>query len=186
MFFNRKKKSSNSNSWNYNGTVGNLNSNAYYYSSNVENNFFKNSKSKNKDGIYEQLRSPYYGNLKNNQKLTNSKKNSNKNINNKNPYEYDLSRKFEANNINSSQSFPYHTNHSKSLELNDTCFSCKMTSITTTLGISAYLFYQSYSIKNSKELLKEIGPKKVLFRSRFASCIGLAFTGAAIYQMIYD
>jgi len=51
-----------------------------------------------------------------------------------------------------------------------------MTSIATTLGISSYLFYQSYSIRNSKELLKEIGPKKVLFRSRFAGAIGLGNT----------
>ncbi|ORX83835.1 hypothetical protein BCR32DRAFT_326195 [Anaeromyces robustus] len=61
-----------------------------------------------------------------------------------------------------------------------------MTGVITTLGISSYLFYQSYSIRNSQQLLKEIGPKNVLFRSRFAGCVGLAFAGAALYQMIQD
>lgn len=170
MFFNRNKNS-NSKSWNHNNTIENLNSNSYYYSNdNSENNFFKNSKSKNKDGIYEKLRSPYYDSLKNNT-ISLNKEGKKENTN---PYEYDLSKKFVASDINLPHSTITNNKHQiKPLELNDYCFSCKMTSIMTTLGISSYLFYQSYSIKNSQELLKEIGPKKVLFRSRFAGCIGL-------------
>jgi len=166
MFFNKNKKSDDKlESRNFRSAIENLNSNSYYYSSNGnnENNFFKNSKSKKRE---------------NNIGKQNDKKIKDGNFNKKknDVEDYDLSKKF----IPPVLTFPQPTIHNykqpKPLEINDSCFSCKMTSIATTLGISSYLFYQSYSIRNSKELLKEIGPKKVLFRSRFAGAIGLGNT----------
>jgi len=170
MFFNKNKKKNfqNNNSKNFNSAIKNFNSETYYYSSNSENNLFKKPQSNKKNNLYDEIKNPYY------------KKNQNNNLqfqgnNNENPlYEkYDLNKKFKAVDFNTFNSTTRNNYKLKSPELNESCFSCKVTSVVTTLGISSYMFYQSYSIRNSKELLKQIGPKKVLFRSRFAGAVGL-------------